>query len=308
MGVSLLEWSIAVFARNEQARISDCLRALDEATCGTSCHVTVIVNGSSDRTALMAQKSLPDLKTPASVYEVQYGCKSNAMNLFIHQLRPAARFYAFVDAAAFVGPHALQAMANALETRPDMTAVSGLPQTGRTAHLMRQSTLEGAKLFGQMFAVRADFLDALVRLGRQIPIGVYRCDGLFAGYIEHETDGVAHPTPVRRVMNVPEATWRTRPISYFSPRDLKKGFDRLVRQQRGRLENQAWNTILWSRGFGALPRFAELMILEWLQRNNPRPTVLKDRIFMWQALKQIRNWRQPSEQDLQPVLVAETAR
>ena len=294
------EWCIAVFARNEAARIGDCLTAIAKATGDVLAGVILIINGASDETSETALGLLPTLGLRASVYKIEFGCKSHAMNVFIHDLRPKAKIYSFVDATTFIEPNALRALAAVLNRRSDIAAVSGLPINGRGAARMRREAIQNSKLFGQLFAVRQSCLDELSLRGRRLPIGLYRCDGLFVGFICWETDGIAHERAMPRIATVPEAEWRIRPISWFGWKDITVGFNRLVRQARGRLENQSWNPILWTRGFGALPRFANDMISEWLKTNSPQKEPLQDRFFTWLALRQVRQWRRPGEDALLP--------
>jgi hypothetical protein len=292
------DWSIAVFARNEERRIADCLAALSIAIEGARAHVTVIVNGASDGTVAKACLGLRDVPAAWAVHFIPYGCKSHAMNLFIHDLRPRARIYIFMDATIFVEPAALRALADGLESRSGCDGVSGIPVNGRGAARMRRDAMQSSRLFGQLFAVRAGLLDTLVARGRRLPIGLYRCDGLFAGYICHETDGVSHRERANRIATIPDARWRIRPISALDPRDVRVGFNRLIRQARGRLENQAWNTILWTQGFGALPTFADDMIREWLKTSRPEFEPFPARLFTWLALRRIRRGRRPLAADL----------
>jgi len=240
------------------------------------------------------------LRLQASISTIQAACKSHAMNVFIHDLRPRAKVHFFVDATAFVEPNAFHALADALNDRSEIVAVSGLPLNGRGCAKMRRGAIQSSKLFGQMFALRQSGLDELARRGRRLPIGLYRCDGLFAGFICWETDGVAHERAMPRVATIPQAEWRIRPISWFRWKDIKAGFNRLVRQGRGRLENQSWNPILWTQGFGALPRFADDMILQWLRTDRPRKERLPDRFFTWLALRRVKRWRRPDEAALLP--------
>jgi len=294
------EWCIAVFARNEEARIGDCLAAIAKAIDGVRVRIILIVNGSSDGTVETAVGMVRSLGLHASVYTIAFACKSHAMNVFIHDLRPVAKIYFFVDATTFVEPNALHALADALNGRSDVSAVSGLPINGRAAAKMRRDAIQSSKLFGQMFALKQSCLDELAMRGRRLPIGLYRCDGLFVGFICWETDGVAHERPMPRVATIAEAEWRIRPISWYRWNDARAGFNRLVRQARGRLENQSWNPILWTQGFGALPRFADEMILDWLRTSRPKRESLPDRFFTWLALRRIRRWRRPDEAALVP--------
>jgi glycosyltransferase involved in cell wall biosynthesis len=297
------EWSVFIPAANEERRLAACLGALQIACAGTAVSVCIIINGSTDRTEAIARDFAARTTIPIEVYRVAHACKSNAMNLYVHDLRPNATIHFFIDATTFVQPAAFRELARELSQRPDVLAASGLPLNGRGAQVMRQSAMRESKLFGQMFAVRNTFLDQLATLGRRIPIGLYRCDGLFSGFMCYETNGVAHRMPVQRVMTVPSAEWTIREISTLSRRDLTRGFNRLVRQARGRLENQAWNTIIWEQGFGALPKFADEMLLQWLENAKPKSEPLPDQIFSWLALQQVRRWRRPSEEALRPIQV-----
>lgn len=301
---AMFEWSIVVFARNEHLRIAEGLAAVARATRDVAAHVTVIVNGSADGTLEIARQALPTFTVPTALYAIAFGCKSHAINVFIHELRPRARFYIFLDATAFVAPDGLRRLIEGLAARPDCLAASGVPANGRSAAQMRRAVGSSPKLFGQMFAIRGEFADHLLRLGRKLPIGLYRCDGLFSGFICYETDGVAHEQPVPRILNVMEAQWKIRPLSWARPADIRAGCNRLVRQARGRLENQAWNPILWSQGFGALPRFADEMILDWLRTGRPKRQGLPQAVFTWLALRRIRRWRQPPEEALRPTRIA----
>ena len=294
------EWCIAIFARNEEARIADCLLAIKTSTTGVRAHTIVIINGNSDKTAEVALTQVSKLGLAATVYVVPIACKSHAMNLFIHELRSNAEVCFFVDATVFVEPDALRALAEGLTKRPDLLAVSGLPVNGRGAKKMIEAAAKSGRLFGQLFAIRKNFLDELVARERKLPIGLYRGDGLFSGFLCWETDGVAHERPMPRIANIPEARWRIRPISWFKWKDIKAGFNRLVRQGRGRLENQAWNPILWTQGFGALPRYADDMILEWLKTNRPAKEPIPARFFTMLALRRVRRWRRPDEETLRP--------
>ena len=157
---------------------------------------------------------------------------------------------------------------------------------------------------GQFFAVRRELLEELVARGRQIPVGLYRGDGLLTGFIVHETNDGIHREPMRHVGFTPAAEYSIRPLSPFSWHDIKVYYNRLVRQAQGRVENQAWNSVIWSRGFDALPRFGDELILTWLKDNSPRDEGPLGNFFIRQALKHIRKWQKPREEDLMPVLIA----
>ncbi len=301
--LSGLDWGCAIFARNEESRIGECIRALARAGEGMRVRASVFVNGSSDRTAERATAELKQAGLQGDVYRIAAACKWNAMNAFIHELRPHAKMYAFVDATAFIGASSLCGCASEFKNSPGTLVIGAVPSNGRSASRMRAVAFKSGGI-GQFFAVRRELLEELVARGRHIPIGLYRGDGLLSAFIVHETNDGIHREPMRRVGFTPAAEYSIRPLSPFSWHDIKVYYNRLVRQARGRVENQAWNSVIWSRGFDALPRFGDELILTWLKDNSPRDEGPLGHFFIRQALKHIRKWHKPREEDLIPVLIA----
>lgn len=299
-----VDWAAAVFGRNEEARVEQCVESLARASRGMRMHVSVFVNGSSDRTAERAVEELRKNGLPGNVYKIEYPCKWNAMNAFIHDLRPKARMYAFVDATAFVDPASLNACVEKFNQKPELLVIGGLPKNGRGAQRARDTMLKNGGGMSQFVVVTRKLLDDLVRRGRKIPIGLYRGDGVLSGYIVHETNGKIHREPRQeRVGCTLSVEYSISPLSPFNWHDIKIYYNRLVRQARGRIENQAWNSIIWSHGFDALPRFADELILQWLKDHAPRKEGPVGRFFIWQALRRARKWKKPGEEDLVAVLI-----
>jgi hypothetical protein len=233
-------------------------------------------------------------------YSIAHGCKSNAINQFIQRIRPQADFYLFVDATVTIERDVPALFEKAFDADAAIEAVSGLPRNGRGAIAMQRYAESEPRLFGQMFALRGTVVDRLAAIGRKLPIGLYRGDGLLSGFIVHETDGVMHADAARRLATVPQAGWNIKPLSPFRPNDIKTAFDRRVRQSRGRLESLAWNSIIWSQGFGALPAYADDMILGWLSRNRLPAAGAVEGFFRYLALRSIKKSTRPAEASLMP--------
>lgn len=294
------QWSVVVFARNEAARILGSLRAVEDALRGRNAFVTVLINGSSDKTASLVKTYLPGMSVSNAAYSIAYGCKSNAINQFVHALRPKADYYLFVDATVSIGADVPALFQQTFEADASIEAVSGLPKNGRGAEAMRKLAERAPRLFGQMFAIRGSVIENFVARNRRLPVGLYRGDGLLSGFMVHETNGVAHSDPAPRLATVSEAQWGVKSLSPFDISDIRAAFNRRVRQSRGRLENLAWNSIIWDQGFGALPANADDMILEWLSQHDLPAVGLTERIFRSIALQRIRNSRRPDEASLTP--------
>jgi hypothetical protein len=79
----------------------------------------------------------------------------------------------------------------------------------------------------------------LKSIGFRLPLGIYRTDPLLIAVICFGLDPSRNEWDVSRVLVHPRATWRFRPLSWWSPRDLRTQFNRVVRQAQGALENLA---------------------------------------------------------------------
>lgn len=293
-------WAVVLFARNEAARITGAIKAIEQAFRGHNAHLTVLVNGSSDATASLAKEQLAGMAMDHAGFSIAHGCKSNAINRFIHHIRPQADFYLFTDATVTIEREVPAHFEQAFTADATIEAVSGLPRNGRGARAMRIQARTAPKLYGQMFAVRGPAIERLAAMDRRLPIGLYRGDGLLSGFIMHETDGVMHGEPAPRILTIPEAGWSIKSLSPFNLDDIKTAFNRRVRQSRGRLENLAWNAIIWNKGFGALPAHADDMILDWLSRNRLPAASPIELFFRHLALRAVRNSHRPDEASLVP--------
>jgi len=77
-----------------------------------------------------------------------------------------------------------------------------------------------------------------------------------------------------------------------------------IRQARGRFENEAIKSIIYTRGYTALPDNANDMIRDWLTSHGLKPRSWRERYFMRLALEQL-DERRPAPSDLVPELLLE---
>ena len=303
------EWQIAVFCRNEEHRIADCLKSISAAIGSRSARITLIVNGSTDgseKNALAAQR---EIAAPIEIFRIRYGDKSHAINsvFYDRQIRLDADAYFFIDGYVTIGTHALTAMADGLGHSSIAVAASGVARNGRT--MSRNNPLQpadGGVLRGALYALRPGFIERIVQRRIRLPIGMYRGDGLLNSMAAHDLDSLGQPWLDRRILTVPEATFEIDSLSVFRLQDLRRQFQRKVRQMRGRLESEAVKKVIYSRGYNALPRFADDLIREFLAEN-PVPRVpLADRPFMALALRQLRTASTPDESNLRAIRLSES--
>jgi hypothetical protein len=296
------DWNVAVFCRNERWSIVRCIDSIADASRDRRALITLIVNGSSDDSAALALEAAARRGVPITVYTIAHGDKANAINRFFHELREPAHYYFFIDAYAKIGAGSMAAMESLLASHPDSVAATGVASNGRTMVRDTERTLtEGSRLHGQLHALRADFIDRLVTRKLRLPIGLYYGDGLVGSMALHNLDPLNNGWEQHRIAHSPEATYEIPMLSLLRPRDLKRQFQRKVRQMRGRLENLAIRSIVYEHGYEGLPEYADDMVNTYLAQNGRPVVALSDRPFQALALRQIHAARRPDPALLQPV-------
>jgi hypothetical protein len=300
-----IEWQVAVFCHNERRRIAACLASVAAAIGSRRGVITLLLNGSTDGSEAAALAGRAGLGAALQVFSIPHADKSNAINVFIHDLRGEAGLYLFVDGAVTIGRDAMAAMAARLAACPGAVAASGVAGNGRTEVRGNRVAVEtGGRLRGQFFALRPDFVERLVAGGIRVPVGLYRGDGLIGSMAAHDLDACGKPWENARVIGVADAVFDIDALSLFKPADLRRQFARKIRQMRGRVENAAIREIVYAHGYAALPDYADDMIAAFLARN-PGPAVsLPERPFMALALAQHRAARRPDPQSLLPRRIA----
>ena len=295
------EWNVAVFCQNEAARIGQCIASIAQAIGSRRALVTLILNGTTDDSAALAWQAARTHGVPIEIWRIPHGDKSNAIDQFFYKLRVPAQMYFCVDGYVKIGPRSFDGLAAGLAARPASVAATGIAINGRTMPTSREEILAlGGKLQGQLHALRPEFLDRMVAQGISLPVGLYRGDGLLGSMASHDLDAIGTQWDPGRVVGVAEATFEIPTLSPFVPRDLRRQFRRKVRQMRGHLENAAIKTVIYRRGFAALPAFADEMIATYLDQHGVPPTTLPDKPFMLLALRQHRAARREAAANLTP--------
>jgi hypothetical protein len=293
------EWNVAVFSHNEAARIGQCITSIAQAIGSRRALVTVVLNGTTDDSAAIAWQAACAHALPIEIYNIPLADKANAIDQFFYKLRVPARMYFCVDGYVKIGPRSFEAMAAGLAARPAAVAATGIAINGRTMHRSSEEVLSG-KLQGALHALRPEFIDRMVGQGISLPIGLYRGDGLLGSMAAHDLDPIGTQWDTSRIVGVAEATFEVPSLSIFVPSDLRRQFRRKVRQMRGHLENAAIKTVIYQRGFIALPAYADEMIAAYLDQHGVPPTPLPDQPFMRLALRQHRAARRAAAADLAP--------
>ena len=302
------QWSVSVYARNEQSNLGPCIESIARATQGIKTQITIILNGTSDDSAVVAQELADRLDIGVTIYDIKFADKSNAFNQFIYYLRPIADMFFFVDGYAMVDEIAFIELKRRLDEHGSANAAAAVPSTGRSSSRIRDEMLQHGGLHGSLFVLRRSFIERLVYMRLRLPIGLYRGDGLIGAFISRDLDPKNPWRPLLFCLIVPTATWRTVPLSIWRWRDLVRHWRRLIRQARGRLENEAIKQVIYTHGYAGLPQHADDLIRVQLAEHGVPTTSLIDRFFMMLAIRDHRRARPADPASLVPVLVASTRR
>jgi hypothetical protein len=298
-----LDYDIAVFSQNEAATIESCILAIDRACAQRKAHISVFLNGTTDNT-LDIIKSLSPIHAALSVYWFIVADKANAINHFFYNLRKEAKLIYCVDGYAVIDQFALKAIENTFASHPTALITSGVRINGRSAKSMREMILKNGAINGNLYAMLPSFVNRLVTSQFRLPLRLYRTDPLLGSMAAHNLDAMGTTWDSNRIVGASDATYKIKPLSIFRWRDYQRQFWREIRQARGRFENEAIKTIIYSEGYAGLPKDAGDMISWWLKSHTLRPQSAKERFFMWQAMQQL-NVPKPLADHLHPMLVYE---
>ena len=147
---------IAVLAHNEEERIAACLNSLPLGDAQVAIHV--IVNGSTDATAAIAGGVAAAARNVrAHIYSE--GGKARSWNRFLFDdLKSFHETHIFVDGDAEIMRGSVAALHDALGSNPHANAAAGLPMNGRGVESYRRAMRAESGLFGDLYALRGDFL------------------------------------------------------------------------------------------------------------------------------------------------------
>lgn len=291
-------WGIAIFtAREGLETLSACLRAVG-AACREDAVIDVIVNGNPGLARQLADESrrqercgLP-ARASLRVWEIGLGDKANAWNQYIAKIWPGSRITYFIDGYVQPFAAALQRIDAELAAHPTALAATGVPSVGRSAALLRKELLEHGGLHGNLFALTRPAIEELRRLDFHLPLGIYRTDSTIGAALAFSL----HPesrswNPQSAIHVCADASW-SHPIgSLLSWQELRSQFLRMLRQQRGTLENLAVRHLFAERRqpIGTLPDTVTALVSNW-RREKPHDflkKIFQNPLFMAISLRDL---------------------
>ncbi|QIQ87000.1 glycosyltransferase family A protein [Erythrobacter sp.] len=252
---------VTVLAHNEEARIAACLASLPVGEPGVT--VTVVVNGSTDRTADIVRAH-----EGVELVEYEQGGKARSWNRFVLDGAREADVFVFVDGDAQLVPGSVDALARALAADPRANAASGLPMNGRRVEAYRRSIAADSGLFGDCYALAGDFVRRMRERGIRLPDDIIGEDGLVRALACTDLGPESGWSNVR-VVPVAEAGFWCEPNA-LDARGLRQQAARMVNYSVRHFQNRIVSDIMRGEGPAGLPRELASLYGDYLPRFRPR--------------------------------------
>ncbi len=242
--------TIAVLAHNEADRIEKCLAGLPLGQPDIAIHV--IVNGSTDDTAELAQQAA-DFYDNVIVHDWRQGGKSRSWNRWVFdELDDFSPTHIFVDGDAEVEAGSVTAMDRALQAFPDVNAVSGMPLNGRSVEYYRNLMLREHGLFGDLYALSGDFLSRMKSRQIRLPNDLVGDDGLLAAMAKTSLENEGFWSD-ERVFICEQAGFRCAPFRVLDFSSWVNQYKRMISYSKRNFQNRIIKDIMYATGPAGLP-------------------------------------------------------
>lgn len=278
----------AVFAHNEADHI---IAALDSIERECSADVHVLVNGSTDGT-LDVVREYAVTKPNVQPVMITVADKANAWNVFVHEIRPDADVYYFMDGDCRIAPGAIEVIESRMRKdeesggdRPNAYS-STPPEVGRRQVLATLSLIEEEGLQGALYALTREFVIRLREKQIYLPKGVVGDDGL-VGALAHWDLEPATGWKTGKIAVLRDAKFEYDRLSPWRVRDLKLYFNRRVRYSVRHLQNRIIKEAFHREGLDWLYGSFDRLYREYGEHLNLRWRGV-DTVFDYLALRRIR--------------------
>ena len=258
-----MQTAIIVLAHNEERRIAACLASLplDDAGVG----VTVVVNGSSDRTAAIVRDHA---ERGVRLVEYEQGGKARSWNRFVLGEAPEADMYVFVDGDAVLAPGSVVALGQCLTRNPEANAAAALPLNGRSKAFYQRSMRAEQGLFGDCYALSGAFVRSLRDSGVRLPDDLIGDDSLINALANTDI-GADRDFRWGAVVQCLGAGFYCEP-NPITPKGLRRQAGRMENYALRHFQNRILSDIMRNAGARMIPtRLASVYSL-YLDRLRPR--------------------------------------
>lgn len=242
---------VIILAHNEEARIAACLQSLPLDDEDVAFHV--VVNGSTDATARIAQ-GFADRFGTLRLHVFEQGGKARSWNRILFDvLSDFHAVHIFVDGDAEVAPGSVAALAATLATDVHANAAAGLPMNGRKVAAYKQQLRQEHGLFGDLYALRGEFLARMKAASIRLPDDVIGDDGLVCALAKTNLSDESCWDD-RRVAVCEAAGFFCAPVRMWSPSSWWMQYRRMINYSVRHFQNGLISQIMRTKGPAILPR------------------------------------------------------
>jgi glycosyltransferase involved in cell wall biosynthesis len=271
---------ITVLAHQEEARIATCIGSLPLSDPHVAIHI--VVNGSTDQTAAIARKMAAQHNN-VTVHEFAEGGKSRSWNRFVFEtIGEFHPVHIFVDGDAEVSPDSVKALQSILAENSNANAGSALPLNGRKVGHYQDAMRRELGLFGDLYALRGDFLARMKAAGIRLPDDLVGDDGLLAAMAKTDLKSEANWDDAR-VAICEGAGFLCEPVGLGDPRSWRLQYRRMINYSVRYFQNRMITKIMRRDGPAALPKQMLDLYAQELPGLAPRasfPEIWFDRIAL----------------------------
>jgi hypothetical protein len=279
--------SMGIFAHNESSLIRNCLEQIAQHADCSAMSVFVLTNGCTDDTVEHA-RAFAKSHSWVHVEDIKVGDKSNAWNVYMHELAPDADTHFFHDGDCGVLPGSLDALESALADRPDVRAVSAVPSRSiPSTGAFRRHLLSEGGLAGNLYALPRSFVERIRTQSVRLPVGFIGDDSLVGALACWDLDPRSE-WDASRIFVCEAAEFVYEPLVDALLRKPSFYLRRKRRYSLRHFQNRMIGDLLTEHGLSAMPSsVTELYRASHIDQLRPRFSV-GDFLFDRQALRSVR--------------------
>lgn len=266
-GAEVAPVAVVVLAHNEERRIARCLATLPLSEPGFAIHV--IVNGSRDRTAAIVAQ-IAAQHANVALHDWPEPGKARSWNRIILDTLPSGlAAVVLVDGDAQVARGSVAALLAAFDAHPEAHLASAPPLNGRRAGHYRRLMAQSHGVFGDLYALRGSFVDAMRASGIRLPVDLVGDDGLIGALAKTDLGPLAQWRE-DRVRPVLAAGFRCQPFTPANPGSWRMQYRRMINYAVRHFQDRIITQILQREGPEGLPRRLAILYPAHLPAFRPR--------------------------------------
>lgn len=226
----------AVFAHNEERDIETCLDSITRQFQGK---IFVLINGCTDNTFDVVTRYSKIHNTVVPI-DLKVGDKSNAWNVFVHEINIEAEHYFFVDGDCTVEDSAFDLALSKFEKLRE-SKLNGIACTPKetTKNRVKQTheMIKEGQLAGNFYALTNHFIKRVRCHNIYLPIGTIGEDGLVGALAFWDLKPFSK-WDLEKVHVAKDIKFDYRTLSIFNSHDLKLYYRRKIRYSERFFQNK----------------------------------------------------------------------